>query len=168
MLFNIINRWLSKIESRNAHTRTHARRYNHHTGMETHTEISQTESAGKPWSNNWQTDTEPGPSKPKKNHWYHTRTWAWSFSDANNPHPPTSGVPFRSPPSLNPSYVHSLRLKENPSANRPARIIRHSTGQLLVCAVVIHCRSRLHVCFVNTVNYLILVSLELCAFFISF
>lgn len=84
-----------------------------------------------------------------QNYWYHyARTWAWSFSDANNPPPPTSGVPCRCPPSLNPSCVLSVRLRENPSANRPSRI-RHSTGQLLVCAVVIHCRST---CFVNTVK----------------
>lgn len=119
------------------------------------------QSAGQPWRNNWQTDTEPGANESKKNHWYHyTRTWAWSFSDANNPTPPTSGVPYRSP-SKCPSYVLSLRLRENPSANRPSRI-RHSTGQLLVCAVVIHCRST---CFVNTVKlHLIIVSLELMCF----
>lgn len=154
MLFNVINRWLSKIESRNAHARTHthsdARRYKHHAGIETHTEISQTPQG----SHEVTTDrNRPSANVPKKKN-HCARTRSWSFSDAYNPLK-TSGVSYRHPPSLNPSYVLSVGLRENPSANQPPRI-QHSTGQLLVCALVIHFKST---CIVSTVKVLLKVIL---------
>lgn len=84
--------------------------------------------------------------RPQKNHWDHYAwTWTWSFSETYNPPPlNTSAVPYRCPPSLNPSLTYFLSISQ-----KPPTCIRHSTGQLLVCALVIHCKST---CFISTVK----------------
>ncbi len=107
MIFNVINRWLSKIESRNAHTHTHThsdtRRYKHHAGMETNIDIS----AGQPWSNNWQTETDPVPMSQNKSLISLCPDMGVIFFRGIQPPPlNNSAVLYRCPPSLNPSLTY--------------------------------------------------------------